>query len=270
MTPEVPDDVTAADLAAYCLMLGDDALVLSHRLAQWCSRAPDLEEDVALANLALDLLGQARVLLARAAEVDPAVVPELPAGSPAPPEDRLAYFRDAAEFRNLRLVELENGDFAETVARVLLVATLRLAVLDRLATSTDEVLAAVAASGRRELAYHRDWAARWVRTLALGTEESHRRLHAGLERLWPWYAEAWRPHETERRLAATGVAVDPATVAPEVGAVLDDVLAGTGLVRPELGEPPGPGGREGRHTADLARLLEEMQSVARAHPLGRW
>ena len=108
----VPDGVDGTDLAAYCLMLGDDALVLSHRLSEWCSRAPDLEEDIALANIALDLLGQARLLLARAAAADPSCVPALPAGSPVPPEDALAFFREAGDFRNVRLAEVDNGDFA--------------------------------------------------------------------------------------------------------------------------------------------------------------
>src|ERR687889_2580406 len=117
---EVPEGVDAADLAAYCLMLGDDALVLSHRLSEWCGRAPDLEEDVALANVALDLLGQARLLLARAAAADPGVVPALPTGSPVPPEDALAFFREAGDFRNTRMAEVANGDFAHVVVRTLL------------------------------------------------------------------------------------------------------------------------------------------------------
>src|SRR6187200_1360778 len=119
----VPDGIDHAALAAYCLMLGDDALVYSHRLSEWCSRAPDLEEDIALANIALDLLGQARLLLARAAAADPAVVPALPEGSPVPVEDALAFFREAIDFRNVRLVEVDNGDFAHTIARLLLFAT---------------------------------------------------------------------------------------------------------------------------------------------------
>ena len=129
----VPEGVGAADLASYCLMLGDDALVLSHRLSEWCSNAPDLEEDIALANVALDLLGQARLLLARAAAADPTVVPALPEGSPVPPEDALAFFRDEHAFRNVRLVEAPNGDFAVTTARLLVASTFRLALLQRLA-----------------------------------------------------------------------------------------------------------------------------------------
>ena len=128
----VPAGLDAGELAQECLRLGDDALVLSHRLSEWCSNAPDLELDIALANIALDLLGQARLLLARAAAADPAVVPVLPEGSPVPAEDALAYFRDAAAYRCTRLVELDNGDFAQTVARLLLVSTARLAEFERL------------------------------------------------------------------------------------------------------------------------------------------
>src|SRR6476469_1615981 len=121
----IPEGVDPADLATYCLMLADDALVASHRLSEWCSRAPDLEEDIALANISLDLLGQARLLLARAAAADPTVVPALPDGSPVPDEDRLAFFREAHAFRCHRLVEVENGDFAQTIARLVLFATVR-------------------------------------------------------------------------------------------------------------------------------------------------
>ena len=179
----VPDGVDATALAAYCLMLGDDALVLSHRLSEWCSRAPDLEEDIALANIALDLLGQARLLLARAAAADPSVVPALPEGSPVPPEDALAFFREADDFRNVRLVEVAERRLR---AHRRAAAGLR----DRAGSqcssgstaSRDPVLAAVAAKGVKELSYHRDYAGRWFLTLARGTEESRRRLLDGAGR----------------------------------------------------------------------------------------
>src|SRR6478672_12165870 len=184
----IPDGVDHEELAAYCLMLGDDALIYSHRLSEWCSRAPDLEEDIALANIALDLLGQARLLLARAAAADPSVVPALPDGSPVPPEDALAFFREAGELRNVRLTAVANGDFAHTIARLLVLSCARLALLQGLTTSRDTVLAAVAAKGVKELAYHRDYAGRWFLTLAQGTEESRGRLVAALEEIWPLYA----------------------------------------------------------------------------------
>ena len=269
----VPDGVDRTDLATYALMLADDALVMSHRLAEWCSRAPDLEEDIALANVALDLLGQARLLLARAAVADPSVVPALPLGSPVPPEDALAFFRDDRGFRNVRMVEVPNGDFAETVTRLLLFSTWRLALLERLVGSRDAVLAAVAAKGVKEVAYHRDFAGRWFVTLAHGTEESRRRLLTALTGLWPLYQELFGSHEVERRVAESEVGVDPATVAHDVDAVLGQVFAVSDVERPvtrPLAGVRGKQGRDGMHTEALSLLLAEMQVVARAHPAGRW
>jgi ring-1,2-phenylacetyl-CoA epoxidase subunit PaaC len=274
----IPDGADPRALAQYCLMLGDDALVLSHRLSQWCGRAPELELDIALANIALDLLGQARLLLARAASADPSVVPPLPGASeavpsPVPAEDALAFFRDDRAYRNAWLAEAPNGDFGQTVARILLFATARLALLERLRASRDAVLAAVAAKGVRELAYHRDFAARWFVTLAQGTEESRRRVTAGLAEVWRHHDELFRAHPVERELAGAGVAVDPADVAGEADAALATVLAASDLPWPEVpqaGQLGGRSGRDGAHTEALSSLLAEMQSVARAHPLGRW
>src|SRR6476619_5978647 len=209
----IPDGVDARDLGTYCLMLADDALVASQRLSQWTSRAPDLEEDIALANIALDLLGQARLLLARAAAADPSLVPALPEGSPVPPEDALAFFRDAGQFRNVRLVELDNGDFAVTIVKLLLHSSARIAIFEQLVDSRDHVLAAVAAKGVKELTYHRDYAGRWFLTLARGTAESRRRLEVALDLVWPLKAEMFTTHDIEARVAAAGVGVDPSSVA---------------------------------------------------------
>jgi ring-1,2-phenylacetyl-CoA epoxidase subunit PaaC len=264
----VPEGMDHHDLAVYCLMLGDDALVLSQRLTEWSSNAPDLEEDIALSNIALDLLGQARLLLARAAAADPSVVPALPQGSPAPPEDALAFFRSAHEFRNVRLVEVPNGDFAEAVVRLLLFSTYRLALLTRLVDSPDAVLSAVAAKGVKELSYHRDFSGRWFVTLAQGTEESRRRLIAALTTLWPLRSELFDSHEVE-----AGVGVDPATLTDEVDVVLEQVLATADVARPETPPLAGVSGRKGRdglHTEALSHMLAEMQVVAREHPLGAW
>jgi len=269
----VPDDVDAATLGAYALMLGDDALVMSHRISEWTSNAPDLEDDIALSNIALDLLGQARLLLARAARADESLVPSLPEGSPAPPEDALAFFREAHELRNVRLAELVNGDFAEATVRVLLFSTWRLATFERLRSSRDHVLAAVAAKGVKELAYHRDYSARWFVTLALGTDESRRRLVAALEALWPLWPELFDTHPVEAEAAAAGVGVDPASVREAAEGVLDQVLAAAGVPRPDVPRRAGVLGRTGRdgmHGEPLSRMLAEMQSVARAHPRGLW
>ena len=230
-------------------MLGDDALVLSHRLREWCSRAPDLEDDIALSNIALDLLGQARLLLARAAAADPSVVPALPEGSPVPAEDALAFFREAVDFRNVRLVEVDNGDFAHTVARLLLFATVRLAAFERLAEpSPTRCWPRSRPRASRSSTYHRDYAGRWFLTLAQGTEESRRRLLAGLAAVWPLYDELRAAYD----------------VGAEVDVVLDQVFAVSGVERPEVGRrcPAAATPRRCR------RLLAEMQVVARAHPRG--
>jgi ring-1,2-phenylacetyl-CoA epoxidase subunit PaaC len=269
----IPEGIDGPVLAAYALMLGDDALVMSHRLSEWTSNAPDLEDDIALANIALDLLGQARLLLARAAKADESVVPVLPEGSPAPPEDALAFFREAHDFGNVRFAELVNGDFAEATVRVLLFSTWRLATFERLRSSRDQVLAAVAAKGVKELAYHRDYAARWFVTLAQGTEESRSRLLAALDLLWPLWPELFDTHPVETAAADAGVGVDPATVRESAEAVLDEVLAAADVPRPELPRRAGVLGRTGRdgmHGEPLSRMLAEMQSVARAHPRGQW
>lgn len=269
----VPEGVAPAVLATYCLMLGDDALVMSQRLSEWCSRAPDLEEDIALANIALDLLGQARLLLARAAAADPSLVPALPEDSPVPDEDRLAFFRTDNEFRNVRLAEVPNGDFGETVARLLLFSTWRLALLEKLAGSRDAVLAAVAAKGIKEVTYHRDFAGRWFLTLARGTEESRSRVTSGLADVLPLWSELFETHEVERDAAAAGVGVDPSGLAAEADVVLEQVLAASGVDRPEsrpLAGVRGRKGRDGLHTEAMSLMLAEMQSVARAHPRGQW
>jgi ring-1,2-phenylacetyl-CoA epoxidase subunit PaaC len=269
----LPAGVDASVLATYCLMLGDDALVHSHRLSQWASNAPDLEDDIALANIALDLLGQARLLLTRAAAADPSVVPVLPEGSPVPAEDALAFFRDEAAFRNVRLVEPDNGDFAVTIVRLLVSSTYRLALLQRLAGSRDAVLSAIAAKGVKEVTYHRDYAGRWFLTLARGTGESRRRLVAGLALVWPLHDELFATHPVERLAAAQGVGVDPAEVAAEVDVLLEQVLSVSGVERPDVpatGPVAGGTGRHGRHTEVMGLLLAEMQVVARAHPRGRW
>lgn len=264
------DGIDGTDLAAYCLMLGDDALIAAQRLTQWVTHAPELEEEVALANIGLDLLGQARLLLARAAAADPDVVPVLTAGSPAPAEDRLAFFRDEPQFRNVRLVEPPNGDFAVSITRLVVFATYRLALLHRLRSSRDPVLAAVAAKGVKEVTYHRDYAARWLITLACGTGESRRRVDAAVAVVWPYVGELFTGHPIEIRLATVGAGVDPADLRAEFDAVMAQVLHAAELPIPATASPGGRTGRDGGHTEAMRFLLAEMQSVARAHPLGQW
>ena len=266
----VPDGVDPADLGAYCLMLGDDALVLSQRLTEWVTRAPELEEEVALANVALDLLGQARLLLARAGSVGVLGRSREHATASIPDEDALAYFRDPDEFRCTGLVEAPGGDFGQTMARLLVASTVRLAVFTRLRDSRDPVLAAIAAKGVHELAYHRDHAARWLLRLGDGTPESHRRAQAGVDAVWPLLADLFSPPDVEARLTAAGVAVDPADVRAEVAEVLATVLDRATLTAPPWPDAVPPRGRTGQHSPELPPLLVELQGLARQHPAATW
>jgi ring-1,2-phenylacetyl-CoA epoxidase subunit PaaC len=257
----VPDGVDAAALAAYCLMLGDDALVYSHRLQQWMTRLPELEEETALANIALDLLGQARMLLARAGLAE----------GKGRQEDQLAFFRDEHEFLNVRLVEALDADFAELAARLLIFSAWRLALFSQLAESADPVLAAIAAKGVKELTYHRDYAAQWVIRLGDGTPLSHAKMQAALGAVWPLVEELFEADSVTAALP--GVAADPAGVRGEVGAVLDAVLAAATLDRPgsaPMARVAGKSGRDGVHTEAFGYLLAELQSLARAHPGATW
>jgi ring-1,2-phenylacetyl-CoA epoxidase subunit PaaC len=266
----VPDGVDPADLGAYCLMLGDDALVLAQRLTQWITNAPELEEEVAIGNIALDLLGQARLLLARAGSVGVLGRSRSLATDSIPDEDALAYFRDADEFGSTALVEAPNGDFARTMIRLLVAATVRLAVLARLRESRDPVLAAIAAKGVHELTYQRDHAARWVLRLGDGTEESHRRAQDGADAVWPLLADVFTATDVERRLVEAGVAVDPAAVRDEVREVLTTVLERATLRVPEWPDDAPPRGRDGVHGEELTELLAELQGLAREHPAATW
>ncbi|RZU31922.1 1,2-phenylacetyl-CoA epoxidase subunit PaaC [Blastococcus saxobsidens] len=266
----VPDGVDPADLGAYCLMLGDDALVLAQRLTEWITAAPELEEEVALANIALDLLGQARLLLARAGAAGVLGRSRELAGPTIPDEDALACFRDPDEFRCTALVAAPNGDFGRTMVRLLVATTLRLAVLTRLRASRDPVLAALAAKGAHELTYHRDYAARWVLRLGDGTAESSRRAQAGVDDVWPLLADVFSPTDVERRLAAAGVAVDPSGTRAEVTDVLTTVLRRATLRVPPWPADEAPAGRHGRHGPELVDLLSRLQGLARQHPAATW
>lgn len=243
------------DVAAYALSLGDDALILAQNLCGWVARAPELEEDVALGNIALDLLGHARSLLRYAGSYD------------GRSEDDLAYWRDESEFRSAWLFELPNGDFAHTIARQLLASTYLLELYRELAASADPVLAAVAAKAEKEVDYHRDHAVQWTLRLAGGTEESRRRFLVGLDDAWPYLDELFRDQPVHDRL--DGVAVRPSTLRARVDDVLAAVLAEEDVAVPTV---PGSsaGGRRGLHHPVFGPLLAEMQVLARRHPGATW
>ncbi|NEA38328.1 1,2-phenylacetyl-CoA epoxidase subunit PaaC [Streptomyces sp. SID11385] len=249
----VPEGVDTAALAALCLALGDDALVSAQRLGEWVTAAPELEIELALANIGLDLLGQTRLLYARAGLLD----------GTGRDEDAYAYFRDAGEFRNLRITELPNGDFAYTVLRLLAHSAWRLALLRRLTSAPDPVLAAIAAKGVKEVAYHRQFAADWAIRLGDGTAESHRRMTEAARALAPLLAEFRRDE------SAAFLGVDAAEVAAEAREVWEQVLGAATLELPEAVAETADG-RRGEHTEHLAPLLAELQVVARAHPGATW
>jgi ring-1,2-phenylacetyl-CoA epoxidase subunit PaaC len=247
----VPDGLDPGALVRYCLALGDDALIYSHRLQQWVARLPELEEETAVANIALDLLGQARMLLSRAG------------GIVGQTEDQLAFFREEKDFRNVRLAEHADRDFAELVVRLLLFSTWRLALFESLSACADPVLAAIAAKGVNELAYHRDYAAGWVVRLGDGTDRSHAKAQAALDALWPLAGELFRPDPDALGRADRGA----------FDAILDTVLATAGLdrpVSPPLAAVGGRSGRDGVHTEAMGYILAELQSVARVHPDATW
>jgi ring-1,2-phenylacetyl-CoA epoxidase subunit PaaC len=274
VTAPAPEGVDVDELATYCLMLADDALVASQRLSEWATHAPELEEEVALANIALDLLGQARILLSRAGHLGAAErfrTPTTAAG--LADEDVLAYFRDDRFFRNVTLAETDLGDFGRTTAWMLVYSSWRLALMTRLRGSADPVLAAVAAKAVPELSYQREYAAGWLLRLGDGTEVSHARAQAGLEDVWPFVEELFSTHPVEARLIEAGVAVDPASLRADVDADLAQVLPAATLTRPDrpaVGLVGGRGGRDGVHTEALGRVLAVMQSLARAHPDATW
>ena len=249
-------------LAEYLLRIGDDRLVLGHRLSEWCGHAPILEEDIALANIALDCVGQAALLLKLAGEVE----------GKGRSEDDLAYFRDEPDFRNAWMFEQPNGDFAHTIARQLFVSTYLVELYRHLEQSTDATLAAIAAKASKEVDYHRDHAVQWTLRLAGGTDESRRRMIRAVEQTWPYVDELFHDDELVSRLADQGVAPLPSSLRPAFDAVVDQVFAEAELARPEgrLAFVASGGGREGRHTEHLGPMLAEMQVLARAHPGASW
>ncbi len=247
--------VASAAIAEYATWLGDDSLVLAQRLGWWISRAPELEEDVALGNIALDLLGHARSLLHYAGTASDRS------------EDDLAYFRDEPEYRSVHLVEQPNGDFAHTIVRQLIMSVYLFELYARLSDSTDQTLAAVAGKAVKEVDYHRDHASQWILRLALGTDESRRRLTVALSDLWPYADELFRDEPLHDAL--DGDAVRPSLLRPAFDSVIAALFAEADLEVPTPA-PASGGGRRGQHTEHLGYLLAEMQVLARRHPGASW
>ncbi|MDQ0314805.1 1,2-phenylacetyl-CoA epoxidase subunit PaaC [Amorphus orientalis] len=246
-------------LVLYTLRLADNALVLGHRISEWCGHAPMLEEDIALTNVALDLIGQARALYTYAGEAEGA----------GRDEDQFAYLRDAEGFRNVLLVEQPNGDFAVTILRQFLYSAFMLPYWRKLMASKDETLAAIAAKAEKEVAYHVRHSAEWVIRLGDGTPESQERLKDALADLWMFTGEMFEVDDADRALIERGIAVDPADIRPEWEKTVDEIFAEAGLTRPEDGWMQ-TGGRGGQHTEHLGHMLSELQFLQRAYPGATW
>ncbi|MDQ6740508.1 MAG: phenylacetate-CoA oxygenase subunit PaaC [Actinomycetota bacterium] len=243
------------DVGEYALRLGDDALILAQRLGHWISRAPELEEDVALGNIALDQLGHARSFLTYAG------------AAWGKTEDELAYFRREPEFRSAHLFEQPNGDFAVTIVRQFIVSYYQYELYRRLTASADATLAAIAAKAVKEVDYHRDHSAQWVLRLGLGTEESRRRLLAGFRLLWPYVGELFEDDDLTARLG--DAAVVPSALRADFDRLTGEVLTEAEIEIPQVPAALG-GGRQGRHSEHLGFILAEMQVLAREHPGADW
>jgi ring-1,2-phenylacetyl-CoA epoxidase subunit PaaC len=243
----------------YVLGLADDALVSAQRMGWWISRAPQLEEDVAMANIGLDQLGQARTLLAYAGQLE----------GGCRTEDDLAYFRDERDFRNVKLVERDQRDFGVAMARLLIFSAWQAELYAALARSTDPTLSGVAGKAVKEVAYHLDHARHWVVRLGDGTDESHARMQAALDAEWPWMEELFDGSSVDPGLVSDGVAVDPATLRDGVLTRIEAVVAEATLSVPQVSPAVG-GGRHGIHTEEMGYLLAEMQHLTRSHPEAAW
>jgi len=244
----------------YCLRLGDTALVLGHRLSEWCAMGPTLEEDIALSNIALDQIGHAQNFLKLAGEVE----------GQGRDENDLAYLRDEIDFRNVLLVETENGDFAKTLARQFLIDTYNVLLYEKLSASTFKPLAAVAEKALKEVKYHYRRSSEWVIRLGDGTEESHRRMQEGIDSLWTFTEELFEVDPVEEALADAGIVSLRSALKGEWRKHVESVLKEATLAVPSNEQYMTRGGFEGVHTEHLGHLLSRMQIIRRSYPDAQW
>jgi len=251
--------VAETPLVLYALRRADDALILGHRLSEWCGHAPVLEEDMALANMGLDLLGQARELYSYAGRVE----------GKGNDEDKFAYLRDVRQYRNLLLVEQPNGDFACTMVRQFFYSVFADLYWRAMVKSDDTTLAAIAAKSEKESAYHVRHSSEWMVRLGDGTAESHARAQAAIDDLWAFTGEMFEVDASEAALVEAGVAVDPAMLRPQWLRTISDVVGEATLALPKSNWMQ-QGGRSGRHSEHLGHLLSELQSMQRTFPGATW
>ena len=243
----------------YVLRLGDLSLVLGQRLGEWIGHSPALEEDLGLANIALDLIGQARLLLAYAGEIE----------GRGRGEDEIAFLRSHSEYVNPTLVEQPNGDFGTTIVRQVLIDAFQLELYERLQESSDERIAAIAAKAVKETRYHLRYSSSWLVRLGDGTAESHARVQAALDRLWPFTVELFEEDELDHEMADSGIGPRLAEVHAGWSKRIDDVLAEATLDRP-ADRSYGWFGKRGQHSEHLGYMLAEMQQLQRTYPGARW
>jgi ring-1,2-phenylacetyl-CoA epoxidase subunit PaaC len=251
--------VSETPLVLYALRRADDALILGHRLSEWCGHAPMLEEDMALANMGLDLLGQARELYSYAANVE----------GKGNDEDKFAYLRDVRQYRNLLLVEQPNVDFARTMMRQFFYAAFADLYWRSMMKSSDPTLAAIAAKSEKESAYHLRHSSEWIVRLGDGTDESHARAQLAIDDLWAFTGEMFAVDDNERGLIDAGIAIDPAALHEQWLTTVADVVSEATLALPR-GNWMQQGGRNGRHSKHLGHLLSELQSMQRTFPGATW
>jgi ring-1,2-phenylacetyl-CoA epoxidase subunit PaaC len=252
----------AADSSApfdYLLRLGDDALILGQRLSEWCGHAPSVEVDLSLANMALDLVGQATHFLGRAGEIE----------GRGRDGDRLAFHRDVLDFRNCWLVEQPNGDFAQTMARQFLYSTWQKMLLQHLVSSRDELIAGVAEKAVKEVTYHQELSAEWVIRLGDGTDESRRRMQDGLDWMWRFVPELFEMDDVAQAMAACGVGADVTSFRGDYDRIVQGVIGEAALEQPK-DQRPILGGRRGHHSEHLGHLLCTMQFLPRTYPDAVW
>jgi ring-1,2-phenylacetyl-CoA epoxidase subunit PaaC len=251
--------VSETPLVLYTLRRADDALILGHRLSEWCGHAPMLEEDMALANMGLDLLGQARELYSYAATVE----------DKGNDEDKFAYLREVRQYRNLLLLEQPNGDFAHTMVRQFFYAAFADLYWRAMTKSSDAMLAAIAAKSEKEMAYHLRHSSEWMVRLGDGTAESHARAQGAIDDLWAFTGEMFEVDHSERVLIDSGIAVDPSALHPQWLVTTSDVVREATLAMPKNNWMQ-QGGRSGRHSEHLGHLLSELQSMQRTFPGAAW
>jgi ring-1,2-phenylacetyl-CoA epoxidase subunit PaaC len=251
--------VSETPLVLYVLRRADDALILGHRLSEWCGHAPMLEEDMALANMGLDLLGQARELYAYAAKVE----------GGGNDEDKFAYLRDVRQYRNLLLLEQPNGDFARTMVRQFFYSAFADLYWRAMMKSTDTTLAAIAAKSEKESAYHLRHSSEWMLRLGDGTDESHVRAQTAIDDLWSFTGEMFAVDDSERGLIDAGIAIDPAGLKPQWLETVSSIVAEATLALP-TSDWMQQGGRFGRHSEHLGHLLSDLQYLQRAFPGATW